>query len=76
VLHAVRGKDAVINAIGGSTPYKTTLLESISLRNIVGAMNSEGVRRLNVISMMGIGESGVQAPFWYKNLLMPTFLCG
>ncbi len=26
--------------------------------------------------MMGIGESSVQAPFWCKHLLMPTFLHG
>lgn len=76
VLHAVRGQDAVIDAIGGSTPYKTTLLESTSARNMIDAMKAEGVRRLIVVSMMGIGESRVQAPFWYKHLLMPTFLRG
>jgi putative NADH-flavin reductase len=63
VLHAVRGQDAVIDAIGGSTPYKTTLLESTSVRNMIDAMKAEGVRRLIVISMMGLGESRVQAPF-------------
>jgi len=76
VLHAVRGQDAVVDAIGGSTPYKTTLLESTSVRNTIDAMKAEGVRRLIVISMMGIGESRLQAPFWYKYLLMPTFLRG
>ena len=72
----MRGQDAVIDAIGGSTPYKTTLLESPSVRNMIDAMKAEGVRRLIVISMMGIGESRVQAPFWYQSLLMPTFLRG
>ncbi len=76
VLHTVRGQDAVIDAIGGSTPYKTTLLESTSVRNMIDAMQAEGVRRLVVISMMGIGDSRTQAPFWYKHLLMPTFLRG
>ncbi len=33
-------------------------------------------RRLVVISMMGIGKSRAQAPFWYKHLLMPTLLRG
>jgi NAD(P)H-binding len=64
----VRGQDAVIDAIGGSTPYKTTLLESTSVRSMIDAMKSEGVRRLIVISMMRLGEQG-QAPFWYKYLL-------
>ena len=76
VLPAVRGQDAVIDSIGGTTPYKTTWLESTSVRNMIDAMKTEGVRRLLVISMIGIGESRAQAPFWYKHLLMPTFLRG
>jgi putative NADH-flavin reductase len=76
VLRAVRGQDAVIETIGGSTPYKTQILESTSVRNMIDAMQTEGVRRLIVVSMMGIGESRSQAPFWYKYLLMPTFLRG
>jgi uncharacterized protein YbjT (DUF2867 family) len=76
VRAAMRGQDAVIDAIGGTTPYKATRLESSSVYNIVEAMRAEGARRLIVVSMMGIGESRAQAPFWYKYLLMPTFLRG
>lgn len=76
VMNAVRGQDAVIDTIGGTTPYKTTRLETTSVRNIIDAMRAEGARRLIVISMMGLGESRAQAPFWYKHLLMPTFLHG
>jgi nucleoside-diphosphate-sugar epimerase len=76
VLRAVQGQDAVIEAIGGTTPYKTTSLESNSVRNIIHAMKQVGARRLIVVSMMGIGESEAQAPFWYRYLLMPTFLHG
>ncbi|HEY1742738.1 MAG TPA: SDR family oxidoreductase [Granulicella sp.] len=76
VLKAVRGQEAVIDAIGGATPYKTTRLESTSVRNIIEAMQTEDVQRLIVISMMGLGESRAQAPFWYKYLLMTTFLHG
>jgi hypothetical protein len=39
-------------------------------------MREEHVQRLISISMMGIGNSRAQAPFWYKHLLMPTFLRG
>ena len=39
-------------------------------------MRSGNVRRLIVVSMMGLGESRAQAPFWYRHLLMPTFLHG
>jgi uncharacterized protein YbjT (DUF2867 family) len=76
VLCAVRGQDAVIDTIGGTTPYKATQLESTSVRNIIEAMKAEGVRRLIVVSMMGLGESREQAPAWYKYLLMTTFLRG
>ena len=76
VREAMRGQEAVVEAIGGTTPYKATRLETTSARNIVQAMRAEGAKRLIVVSMMGIGESAAQAPFWYKYLLMPTFLRG
>lgn len=76
VLSAVRGQDAVIEAIGGTTPYKATTLERTALANVIAAMRAEDVRRLVVVSMMGVGDSRAQAPFWYRYLLMPTFLHG
>jgi uncharacterized protein YbjT (DUF2867 family) len=76
VQRAVHGQDAVIDAIGGTTPYRATTLESSSVRNMIHAMRSGNVRRLIVVSMMGLGESRAQAPFWYRHLLMPTFLHG
>jgi len=39
-------------------------------------MQEEGARRLISVTMMGIGDSRAQAPFWYRTLLMPTFLHG
>jgi uncharacterized protein YbjT (DUF2867 family) len=76
VRQAVVGQDAAIHTIGGTTPYKTTRLETTSAQNVIAAMGSEGARRLIVVSMMGIGESRAQAPLWYKHLLMTTFLRG
>ena len=76
VRAAISGHDAVIDTIGGKTPYKRTDLESTAARNIIAAMQAEGVLRLIVVSMMGIGESAENAPFWYEHLLMPTFLHG
>ena len=76
VRKAIAGQDAVIDTIGGKTPYKDTELERSAARNIVGAMKAEHVRRLIVVSMMGLGESASQARFWYEHLLMPTFLRG
>jgi nucleoside-diphosphate-sugar epimerase len=76
VLAAMRGQHAVIETIGGTTPYKTTSLETDAINAIIAAMHEERVQRLIIISMMGIGDSRAQAPFWYKYLLMPTFLRG
>ena len=76
VLNAVQGQDAVIESIGGTTPYKATTLETTSATNIVNAMKSKGVKRLVVVSMLGLGQSRTQAPWWYKHLLMTTFLRG
>jgi len=76
VLSAMHGQHAVIETIGGTTPYKSTHLECDSIHAIIGAMVEERVRRLISVSMMGIGKSRAQAPFWYRYLLMPTFLHG
>jgi putative NADH-flavin reductase len=76
VFKAISGHDAVIDVIGGKAPYKDTELERTAVRNIVEAMQAEHVRRLIVVSMMGIGDSKEQAPFWYEHILMPTFLRG
>ena len=76
VLAAMHGQHAVIETIGGTTPWKSTHLESDAIHAIIHAMQEEGARRLISVSMMGIGDSRAQSPFWYRSLLMPTFLHG
>ncbi len=72
---AVLGQDAVIDTIGGKTPYKETTLESSAASTIITAMQRNGVRRLVVSSMLGVGESKAKAPI-YVRLLVATFLRG
>jgi uncharacterized protein YbjT (DUF2867 family) len=76
VLAAMHGQHAVIETIGGITPYKATTLETDSIHAIINAMHEEHTPRLISVSMMGLGESRAQSPFWYRSLLMPTFLHG
>ncbi|MBC7799897.1 MAG: NAD(P)H-binding protein, partial [Gemmatimonadaceae bacterium] len=76
VRRALAGQDAVIDTIGGSTPYKDTDLETSAARNILDGMKTGGAKRLIVISAMGVGDSVEQAPFWYEYLLLTTFLRG
>ena len=73
---ALAGQDAVIDTLGGKTPYKKTDLETSTAQALISTMQSEGLSRLLVISMMGVGDSAAQAPFWYEYLLLPTFLHG
>jgi len=73
---AVAGQDAVIDALGGKTPWKVTSMETSAAHNIVAAMRRNGVRRLLKISVVGAGESVKNAGFFNEHLLMRTFLRG
>ncbi len=75
VLQAVEGQDAVVDTIGGKTPYKGTTLEQTAAATIISAMQQAGVRRLIATSMLGVGESTSNAPL-YERLLVSTFLRG
>ncbi len=72
---AVRGQDAVLDTIGGKTPYKEATLESSAASTIIASMQQNGVRRLVATSMLGVGESKANAPT-YERLLVFTFLRG
>jgi len=76
VKGAMEGQEAAMDSIGGTMPWKATTLEATAVRNIVGAMRTAGARRLIVVSSMGVGESAGQSPWWYRDLLVPTFLRG
>lgn len=76
VEKAMAGQEAVIDAIGGKTPYLATDLERNTAKAIIGAMRQHGVRRLIAISVLGVGDSKEQAGFFYEHLLKPTFLRG
>ncbi len=72
---AMRGQQAVIDTIGGKTPWKHTTLEATAAGTIVASMKANGVRRLLVTSMLGVGDSKKNAPLFVR-LLLPTFLRG
>ena len=74
--HAMQGCEAVIDTLGGKTPWKSTELEANAAKVILEVMARIGARRLIVISVLGAGDSKAQAPWAYEHLLMPTFLRG
>jgi putative NADH-flavin reductase len=76
VQRAVEGQDAVVQCVGGQTPWVPQTLERAAMRHIVMAMKHSGTRRLLVVSAMGSGQNAKQAPWWYRWLVVPTFLRG
>ncbi len=57
---AVHDQDAVVDTIGGKTPYKATTLESGAVKTIIESMQHSSARRLLVTSMIGEGDSGAK----------------
>jgi putative NADH-flavin reductase len=76
VAAAVAGQDAVIDTIGGKTPYKSNItLEDEVAKAVVAAMQRHAVRRLLVTSMVGEGDSVANASVFLR-ILLKTFLRG
>ena len=74
--HAMQGCAAVIDTLGGKTPWKSTELEANAAKVVLEVMERVGAKRLIVISVLGAGDSKDQAPWAYEHLLLPTFLHG
>jgi len=72
---AVKGQDAVIDTVGGKTPYRRTILEASVARAVVAAMQRHGVRRLVVTSSLGVGDSKEHTPTSVR-LVVATYLRG
>ena len=73
---AIAGQDAVLDALGGHTPWKETTLETNAARNVITSMQKHGVKRLLVVSAIGVGETKDLVPSWYEHLIFPTLLRG
>ncbi len=70
---AVRGQDVVISSLGLGKSLKSHGLIAESVPRIVGAMKSEGVRRLIFTSAFGVGETIRDVPL-IPRLLISTLL--
>jgi putative NADH-flavin reductase len=74
LLPAVRRQDAVICSLGGR-PGQLDHSVSEGTKNLIEAMRLAGVRRLLVVSSLGVGDSYASAPLLSK-LFIKTFLSG
>lgn len=76
VAGAVAGQDAVINTIGGKTPYKSNItLEGDVAKAVIAAMQRHAVRRLLVTSSIGVRDSMANSTVLVR-ILTKTFLRG
>jgi putative NADH-flavin reductase len=74
---ALKGQDAAVSALGlGQVFFPNRFMER-SIGNIVPAMERAGVKRFVLMSALGVGESGRDAPllprFMYATLLSAIF---
>ena len=65
--HAMQGCAAVIDTLGGKTPWKSTELEANAAKVVLEVMGRVGAKRLIVISVLGAGDSLGQAPWAYEH---------
>jgi len=73
---AMAGQDAVIDTIGGKTPYRKTSLERSVAGAVVASMKANGSKRIIVISSFGVGDSADQASWFVEHVIVPTWLRG
>ena len=73
---AMTGQDAVIDTIGGKTPYRKTTLERSVAGAVVASMKAHGAKRVIVISSFGVGDSAEQVGWFVEHVIVPTFLRG
>jgi putative NADH-flavin reductase len=57
VAQAIQGQDAVVCALGAGTSLKKTNVRTAGTINIIAGMQKNNVKRLIVVTAMGIGES-------------------
>jgi putative NADH-flavin reductase len=71
---AVRGQDAVVSALGHKRFFGPTRILSEGTRNLLGAMESHGVRRLVCMTSLGIGDSAGRMGLYYTFFTIPFIL--
>ncbi len=72
VLATVRGADAVVCSLG-NTANNPEGVVTAGTQQIIAAMKQAGVRRLLVVTSLGVGDSADQVPLAFK-LIMKTAL--
>ena len=61
--------DGVIVALGGKTADVGDTMLTDGTKNIITAMKNNNVKRMAVVTSIGVGDSEKQAPFFFKVLM-------
>ncbi len=78
LLRATAGQDAVVSFLG-TTKLRETTLRRDGNRNLVDAMRTQGVKRLVVMSALGVGDSKAEArrfSLFFMWVILPLLLRG
>lgn len=67
---AVRGRDAVICALGTPSPRTASTLLEEGTRNLVQVMTEVGVSRLVCVTLLGVGGSRANTALLYRHLIL------
>ena len=73
VAQAVKGQDAVICVLGAGNDLKKTTVRTTGTVNIIAGMQEHNVKRLLVVTAMGVGESW-DTLSWINKLFFATLL--
>jgi putative NADH-flavin reductase len=71
---AVRGQEAVISALGHKRFFSPTRILSEGTRNLLRAMETQGVPRLVCETALGIGDSAGRMGLYYTLFVIPVIL--
>lgn len=71
---AMRGQDAVLSALGHKRFFYPTRILSEGTRNILRAMEGQGVRHLVCETAMGIGDSAGRMGLWISRADVADFM--
>ena len=74
VKAAVCGQDAVLSALGHKRFFQPTRILSEGTRNILRAMDTQGVPRLICETSLGIGDSAGRMGLYYTFFVIPVIL--
>lgn len=69
-----RGQDAVISALGHKRFFIKTSILSRGTKNIINAMNNNGVKRFICITSLGIKDSKFKLGLYYTLFTIPVIL--